>query len=108
MTGSGPDGELQLRPHLPQPMLYSYRKSLQWDIDMLVFIDESGHPHPNDATHRPVVVAVCISDHDSRAISGRVHSLKRDNLNRERMELKAVKLIRRNTTEWSINPESQE
>ena len=64
---------------------------------MLVFIDESGHPHPNDPTSRPVVVAVCISDADSRAISGRLHSLKRDNLGNERMELKAKNLINRRT-----------
>ena len=64
---------------------------------MLVFIDESGHPHPNDPTSRPVVTAVCISDRDARAISGRVHSLKRDNLGNERMELKAKNLINRRT-----------
>ena len=64
---------------------------------MLVFIDESGYPHPNDPTSRPVVTAVCISDVDSRAISGRIHSLKRDNLGNERMELKAKKLINRRT-----------
>ncbi len=64
---------------------------------MLVFIDESGHPHPNDPTSRPVVAAVCISDADSRAISGRLHSLKRDNLGNERMELKARNLINRRT-----------
>ena len=64
---------------------------------MLVFIDESGHPHPNDSTTRPVVVAVCISDQNSRSISGRIHGLKRDILGRERMELKAVHLINRPT-----------
>ena len=64
---------------------------------MLVFIDESGHPHPNDATTRPVVVAVCIPDQNSRSISGRIHGLKRDILGRERMELKAVNLINRRT-----------
>ena len=64
---------------------------------MLVFIDESGHPHPNDSTSRPVVAAVCISDVDSRAISARLHSLKRDNLGNERMELKGRNLINRHT-----------
>ena len=64
---------------------------------MLVFIDESGHPHPNDPTSRPVVTAVCISDRDSRAISGRIHSLKRDNLGKERMELKGSNLINHRT-----------
>ncbi|PKB71661.1 MAG: hypothetical protein BZY87_04100 [SAR202 cluster bacterium Io17-Chloro-G6] len=64
---------------------------------MLIFIDESGHPHPNDPTTRPVVVAVCISDQNSRSISGRIHGLKRDILGRERIELKAVNLINRRT-----------
>ena len=64
---------------------------------MLVFIDESGHPHPNDQSKRPVVTAVCISDRDSRTISGRVHSLKRDTLGHERMELKGKNLINRPT-----------
>ena len=64
---------------------------------MLVFIDESGHPHPNDSCHRPAVVSICISDRNVRAISGRLHGLKRDILNRERMELKGVNLINRRT-----------
>ena len=57
---------------------------------MLVYIDESGHPHPNSGDIRPVVVAVCIEAEHSRLISGRIHSLKRDLLNRERMELKGI------------------
>ena len=64
---------------------------------MLVFIDESGHPHPNDSVKRPVVTAVCISDKDSRMVSGRVHTLKRDYLGQERMELKGRNLINRPT-----------
>ena len=64
---------------------------------MLAFIDESGHPHPNDPNKRPVVVAVCFSERDSRLISGRLHALKRDLLNSERIELKGVKLLNRRT-----------
>ena len=64
---------------------------------MLVFIDESGHPHPNDSAKRPVVTAVCISDKDSRTVSGRVHALKRDYLGDERTELKGRNLINRST-----------
>lgn len=66
---------------------------------MLVFIDESGHPHPNDANPRPVVVAVCINEEDSRLVSGRVHGLKRDLLGheRERMELKGAAMLNRRT-----------
>lgn len=64
---------------------------------MLVFIDESGHPHPNDASKRPVVVAVCIEAKDLRMVSSRLHALKRDFLNRERMELKGANLLNRRT-----------
>ena len=64
---------------------------------MLVYIDESGHPHPNSGDIRPVVVAVCIEAEHSRLISGRIHSLKRDLLNRERMELKGSNILNRGT-----------
>ena len=64
---------------------------------MLAFIDESGHPHPNDPNKRPVVVAACFSEKDSRRISGRIHALKRDLLNSERIELKGVNLLNRRT-----------
>ena len=64
---------------------------------MLVFIDESGHPHPNDPNKCPVVVAVCIAETDARSISGRLHALKRDMLGSERMELKAVNILNRRT-----------
>lgn len=64
---------------------------------MLAFIDESGHPHQNDPNGRPVVVSVCFSEEDSRLISGRIHGIKRDLLNRERLELKGVDLLNRRT-----------
>ena len=64
---------------------------------MLAFIDESGHPRPNDPTSRPVVVAVCFEEKDARSISGQVHAMKRDVLKRERVELKASSIISKNT-----------
>ena len=64
---------------------------------MLVFMDESGHPHANDPNRRPVVVAACLSETNARFISGRIHAMKRDLLNRERMELKGVDLLNRRT-----------
>ena len=64
---------------------------------MLVYLDESGHPHPNDPSKRPVVVAACIQDRDARTVAARLHSLKRDVLGKERMEAKGVKLINRPT-----------
>ena len=64
---------------------------------MLVYLDESGHPHPNDPSKRPVVVAACIQDRDARTVAGRLHGLKRDVLGKERMEMKGVRLINRST-----------
>ena len=45
---------------------------------MLAFIDESGNPHPNDASSRPVIAAVCFDEKDSRAISRRTYAMKHD------------------------------
>lgn len=64
---------------------------------MLVFIDESGHPHPNDPNSRPIVVAVCIDAENLQMVSKRIHALKRDFLKSERMELKGVNLLNRGT-----------
>ena len=64
---------------------------------MLVYIDESGHPHPNDPSSRPVIVAVCLQERDARIVAGRLHGLKRDVLGKERMEMKGVRLINRST-----------
>lgn len=64
---------------------------------MLAFIDESGHPHPNDPNERAVIVASCIEESDARKIAGAVHALKRDTLQRERMELKGRSLLNRRT-----------
>lgn len=64
---------------------------------MLVYLDESGHPHPNDPSSRPVVVAVCVQERDARKVAGRLHGLKRDVLDRERMEMKGSRLLNRPT-----------
>lgn len=66
---------------------------------MLAFIDESGHPHPNDRATRPVLAAVCFAQRDSRSISRQVFRLKRNLLGSERaqVELKAHDLLKRAT-----------
>ena len=64
---------------------------------MLAFIDESGHPHANDQSTRPVVVAICFEEPESRYISGRVHAMKRDILGKESAEIKGRSLINRTT-----------
>ena len=66
---------------------------------MLVFIDESGHPHPKDPTARPVLAAVCFPQHESRNISRQLFSIKRGLLGDERagLELKAHSILNRRT-----------
>ena len=66
---------------------------------MLAFIDESGVPHPNDVSTRPVVAAVCFDEGDSRVISRRLYAMKRDLLGSARadVELKGKKLLKEKT-----------
>jgi hypothetical protein len=64
---------------------------------MLAFFDESGHPHPKDASSRPTCVAVCTDERLSHFISGRLHALKRDITQKEDAEFKAQKLLNRAT-----------
>lgn len=63
---------------------------------MLTFIDESGHPHPQDPASRPVLASVSFSQRDSRAVSAKNYGIKRNLLGAERAdkeELKAQKLL---------------
>ena len=71
---------------------------------MLAFIDESGNPHPNDASSRPVIAAVCIDEKDSRAIGRRTYAMKHDLLGASRadVELKGKKLLKEKTYQGSI------
>lgn len=66
---------------------------------MLVFIDESGHPHPNDPNPRPAVVAVCMAERDVRRVSGQIYGLKRQLLPDPGSEIKASRLLNRRTFE---------
>lgn len=45
---------------------------------MFVYIDESGHPHPNDPHLRPVDVGVCLKREDVRQITGALHRFSED------------------------------
>ncbi len=65
----------------------------------LAFIDESGHPHPNDEAVRPVLAAVCFAQSDSRSLSRQLYRVKRICLGTERvgLELKAHDLLKRST-----------
>lgn len=66
---------------------------------LFAFMDESGHPHPNDSATRPVLVSVCIAAEDIRSINTELFRLKRRILRRDQgdFEAKARKLINRAT-----------
>ena len=63
------------------------------------FMDESGHPHPNDSATRPVLVSVCIKDKDLRNVCTELFKLKRRILNKDNsdFEAKASQIINRST-----------
>lgn len=42
---------------------------------MYVYVDESGHPHPNDSHDRPVVACVCLRPQYVRQVSPAFHNL---------------------------------
>ena len=75
---------------------------------MLVFIDESGHPHPNDPTTRPVLAAVCFPEWKSRSIGRLLFGIKRSLLGDERTgkELKANAILNKRT--FNRRPELRE
>lgn len=64
---------------------------------VLVFIDESGHPHKHDAAERPAAAAVCIQEQDVRSISGQLYGLKQRLLPDPSIEVKARTLLKRGT-----------
>ena len=72
------------------------------------FMDESGHPHPNDQSTRPVLVTVCVDVGYLRTINAELFRLKRRILQREwfDFEMKAKKLITPGT--FRNRPEKRE
>ena len=71
-------------------------------------MDESGHPHPNDQSTRPVLVTVCVDAGYLRTINTELFRLKRRILQREwfDFEMKAKKLITPGT--FRNRPEKRE
>ncbi|MDR1665259.1 MAG: DUF3800 domain-containing protein, partial [Clostridiales bacterium] len=61
---------------------------------MLVFIDESGKPHPNDSTTNPVLCGVCIKESDIKYISQSIFRLKMNVFGKD-TEIKSTSLINR-------------
>lgn len=58
--------------------------------------DESGHPHPNDSTQNPVLLAVCIHEEDIKAITNGIYNLK-DECFGKQDEVKSSSLVRKAT-----------
>jgi hypothetical protein len=61
---------------------------------MLIFIDESGKPHPNDSTTNPVLCGVCIKESDIKIITKSIYRLKMKIFGKD-TEVKSTSLIRR-------------
>ena len=68
---------------------------------MLVFIDESGKPHPHDATLKPVLCCVCIKESDIREITQKVYALKNRYFG-SNDEIKSTELISRRTIKNNV------
>lgn len=64
---------------------------------MLIFIDESGHPQPNDSTERPVLLAVCIKETDIREMTNNLYKIKMSIYGKCDVEVKATSLINKKT-----------
>jgi len=71
------------------PLFFSFKVIL-----MLVFIDESGKPHPKDSTENPVLCAVCINERDIKHLSQNIFKLKMKIFGKD-TEIKSTSLIRR-------------
>ena len=54
---------------------------------LFAFVDESGHPHPNDPSTRPVLAAVCVRADKLRDLNTRLFRLKRDLLGKDQFNL---------------------
>ena len=61
---------------------------------MLVFVDESGKPHPKDSTTNPILCAVCINERDIKYLSQNIFQLKMKIYGKD-TEIKSTSLIRR-------------
>ncbi len=75
---------------------------------LFAFMDESGHPHPNDKSTRPVLVTVCLDAGYLRTVKTGVSGLERRILQKEwfDFEMKAKKLITPST--FRNRPEKRE
>ena len=56
---------------------------------IFAFVDESGHPHPNDSCTRPVLAVVCIDARNLRMLNTELFHLKHNLLGKEQFEIEA-------------------
>ena len=61
---------------------------------LLVFVDESGRPHPNDSTENPVLCGICIKEADIKHFSQSIYRLKMQVFGKD-TEIKSTSIIRR-------------
>jgi hypothetical protein len=75
---------------------------------LFAFIDESGHPHPNDSSSRPVLAAACFEASELKNLNTQLFRLKNSLLGKEQfeIEMKAKDLITRAT--FRRRPEKKE
>lgn len=73
---------------------------------MLVFIDESGKPHPNDATNRPVLCCVCIDENSVRELTHQVYQLK-NSIFGNTNEIKSTDILQQQTIVKNIKYKKQ-
>ncbi|MDO8531975.1 MAG: DUF3800 domain-containing protein [Dehalococcoidia bacterium] len=66
---------------------------------IFAFIDESGHPHPNDSSSRPVLAAACFEASELKNLNTQIFRLKSSLLGKEQfeIEMKAKDLVTRAT-----------
>ena len=69
---------------------------------MLVFVDESGKPHPNDSVCKPVLCCVCIKEDDIRELTQNIFMLKNNTFGTND-EIKSPDLISRRTIKNNIH-----
>ncbi|MBI4732765.1 MAG: DUF3800 domain-containing protein [Chloroflexi bacterium] len=70
---------------------------------MLVFIDESGVPHPNDSCIKSTVTAVCLPESVHRRIDTQLFSMKKKFLGNPEIELKSKNFLKPHVYEHLAN-----
>ena len=75
---------------------------------IFAFVDESGHPHPNDSCTRPVLAVVCIDARNLRMLNTELFHLKHNLLGKEQFEIEAKANHLLNRATFRNRPEKRE